>query len=512
MMPRSKLLAPVVLAGFSLAALALFGQTKQEQKQTPKQADSKAAQPQSPPFIPLVEIEPPPAFTPEELGQAILPAAPKRERRLDSAEDALLGRQGPPTISPSASTIIKAVLGFVVLLALAYVFGSPKVLELEKRLQIAHLVIAGLPFVFLGVIARHPAIGIFPDTVIYELRPIIPLGLGFIGFTIGFRFDRGFIESVVAGMGTVAFVAATLPFLTVLGSTFVVLIAFQDFIPDRIYLRDAILLGAACAMTARSAPYLLEARGAGKESMAKILRIVDLEQLSGIFGLMVVTAYFRPPAAEVAWQLPGTAWLFITIGVGTTIAGIVYALLQRTNPGPQFAVVTLGSVCFAAGMASFLRLSAVAVCFIAGAILVNFPGTWKDQVRLALERMERPIYLLLLTSAGLVWQIGEWQGWVLMVIFVAARFFGKWLAMYVVRRRAILPLTADEEKSLVFGPIGSLSIAIMMSASDLYVGRDIPWMFTAIIGGAIVTEIILQMSARGYDRREEFLKARRVEV
>jgi hypothetical protein len=52
----------------------------------------------------------------------------------------------------------------------------------------------------------------------------------------------------------------------------------------------------------------------------------------------------------------------------------------------------------------------------------------------------------------------------------------------------------------------------MMSASDLYVGRDIPWMFTAIIGGAIVTEIILQMSARGYDRREEFLKARRVEV
>jgi Kef-type K+ transport system membrane component KefB len=214
----------------------------------------------------------------------------------------------------------------------------------------------------------------------------------------------------------------------------------------------------------------------------------------------------------VAWQLPGTAWLFITIGVGTTIAGIVYALLQRTNPGPQFAVVTLGSVCFAAGMASFLRLSAVAVCFIAGAILVNFPGTWKDQVRLALERMERPIYLLLLTSAGLVWQIGEWQGWVLMGIFVGARLLGKRLAMYVVRRRAILPLTADEEKSLVFGPIGSLSIAIMMSASDLYVGRDIPWMFTAIIGGAIVTEIILQMSARGYDRREAILKARRLEA
>jgi Kef-type K+ transport system membrane component KefB len=493
-------------------AVIALAQEKKGAAETPKGGtpQEQKAGPAAPPFIPF--LEPPPAFTPEELGQSIFPAQPRTARRGESAEDALLGRQGAPTITPSAATIVKAVLGFVALLVLAYLFGTPQVLELEKRLQIAHLVIAGLPFVFLGVIARHPAIGIFPDSVIYELRPIIPLGLGFIGFTIGFRFDREFIESVKPGMGNVAFLSALMPFVTVLASTFFVLVVLTDFIPDRIYLRDAIMLGAACAMTARSAPYLLEARGASKESMEKILRIVHLEQLAGILGLMIVTAYFRPSGADVAWQLPGTAWLFITIGIGATMAGIIYALLMRTSPGPQFAVVTLGSVCFAAGMASFLRLSAVAVCFIAGMILVNFPGTWKRQVRFALERMERPIYLLLLTSAGLVWNIAEWQGWALMVIFVCARFAGKWLAVWLVRKRDVIALNPDEEKSLMIGPIGSLSIAIIMSATDLYVGRDIPWLFTAIIGGAIVTEIILQRSSRGYDRREDLPRTRSVEV
>ena len=72
-------------------------------------------------------------------------------------------------------------------------------------------------------------------------------------------------------------------------------------------------------------------------------------------------------------------------------------------------------------MASFLRLSPVVVCFIAGAVLQNFPGQWKEQVRSALARVERPVYLLFLLIAGALWRVDEWQGWALMLAFVAAR-------------------------------------------------------------------------------------------
>jgi Kef-type K+ transport system membrane component KefB len=156
----------------------------------------------------------------------------------------------------------------------------------------------------------------------------------------------------------------------------------------------------------------------------------------------------------------------------------------------------LGSICFTAGMASFLRLSPVVVCFIVGLILVNLPGTAKDQIRDALEHMERPIYLLFLLVAGSLWDVEAWQGWALMVLFVLARLFGKWLAVVICRKYSSGALSADEQRSLIFSPIGALSIAIVVSAQDLYFGPTVSWMVTAVIGGAIVTEVIVQTASR----------------
>jgi hypothetical protein len=65
--------------------------------------------------------------------------------------------------------------------------------------------------------------------------------------------------------------------------------------------------------------------------------------------------------------------------------------------------------------------------------------------------------------------------------------------------RQLVPggLTSDERRSLIFSPMGALSIAIVVNAQDLYSGAAVPWMVTAVIGGAIVTEIIVQVSGRG---------------
>jgi len=147
-------------------------------------------------------------------------------------------------------------------------------------------------------------------------------------------------------------------------------------------------------------------------------------------------------------------------------------------------------------MASFLRLSPLVVCFIVGLILVNLPGTSKDQIREVLERMERPIYLLFLLVAGSLWDVTEWQGWALMVLFVIARLLGKWLAVILCRKHVPGGLSRDEQRSLIFSPIGALSIAIVVNAQDLYFGAAVSWMVTAVIGGAIVTEVIVQIASR----------------
>ncbi|MBV8073695.1 MAG: hypothetical protein JO270_27630 [Acidobacteriaceae bacterium] len=453
----------------------------QNQEPPPAQLPQPPVVPIQPPYanpdLPIL-IAPPPAPPPPLPSEA-------RPRRLQSA-----------------SEVIKVMLGLVFMFGLAYLAGDPRIQSLEEKLRITQVVTAGLPFVFLGVIAHTRSVGILSESVLWELRPLLALGLGWIGFTAGCRFDSKLGESLVPGASAVSIVTASVPFATIVAACAALLHYVEHSPANAVFLRDAMMLGTAGAMTAYSAPKLLEGRAAGT-AIDRVSSIVILEQLAGFIGLLVVAAYFRPQDGSVAWRLPGTAWLFITLGMGTMVGAVIWGMLSRVKAGPEFTVLILGSVCFTAGMASFLRISPLVVCFIVGLILVNLPGGSKDQIRQALEHMERPVYLLFLLVAGSLWDMTAWQGWALMTLFVPARLLGKWLAVRACRNRVPGGLTNDEQQSLIFSPMGALSIAIVVNAQDLYFGAAVPWMVTAVIGGAIVTEVIVQISCRRTPAKEQ---------
>jgi hypothetical protein len=402
---------------------------------------------------------------------------------------------GPIGIQPT-SEIIKVVLGLVFLSALAYLAGTARVQALEKRLGVTEVVAAGLPFVLLGVLAHSHGVGILTESVLYQLRPVLALGLGWIGFAAGFRFDSKLGESILPGTSTASMITASFPFATILITSAILLFFEERSLSSGTILRDAMMLGTAGAMTAYSAPRFFHSRHRSSKYLDRVASVTTLEQLAGFIGLLVVAAYFRPQDNSVAWHLPGTAWLFITIGMGTMIGGVVWGILAKVKAGPEFTVLILGSICFASGMASFLRISPLVVCFIVGLILVNLPGTSKEQIRDTLEHMERPIYLLFLLIAGSLWEVMHWQGWALMLVFVPARLLGKWLAVKVCQKEVSSAFTPDEQRSLIFSPMGALSIAIVVNAQDLYYGSIISWMVTAVIGGSILTEVIVQIASR----------------
>ena len=350
------------------------------------------AEPQKPETrAPEVSVPPPPEvrIDPETYSQTSLPILIAPRPPVPAPPAAL--RVGPPLSLHSASEVIKVVLGLVFLFALAYLAGTSKVQALERKLQVTNVVTAGLPFVFLGVIAHTRGVGILSASVLWELRPLLALGLGWIGFITGFRFDAKFGDSVLPGTSGVSLITASVPFATIVATCALLLVYAEHSPANAIFLRDAMLLGTAGAMTAYSAPKILQARGTPRYLVDRVSAIVSLEQLAGFIGLLFVAAYFRPQDNSVAWHLPGTAWLFITLGMGTTIGGVIWAMVAKVRGGPEFTVLLLGSVCFTAGMASFLRISPLVVCFIVGLILVNLPGASKDQIRDTLEHMERPI-------------------------------------------------------------------------------------------------------------------------
>ncbi|HEY8142069.1 MAG TPA: hypothetical protein VIG06_05335 [Kofleriaceae bacterium] len=396
----------------------------------------------------------------------------------------------PVASAPSASEVVKAILGLLVILVLAYLAGHPRVQELEELFGLSQVVTAGFPFVLLGLVAHHPSIGILSDSVLAEIRPALPLGLGWIGFAIGFRFDARRIESLPRGIGPTLLVTSVLPFAGIVGACGLILLV-TDGVGHGTFLRDAIILGTAGIIGVRAAAPTLEgSRG------DRIAPLIQLQEGTAMIGLVVVAAFWRPSGPEVGWNLPGVAWLFVTLGMGTLLAAVIYAILSHFKSSAEVTLLMLGSICLSAGLSSYLRLSPIAVSFLAGALLFNLPGSWKEQVRLALVRLERPVYLVFLVIAGALWQPGAWQGWLLLLLFVPARLAGKIAGTFLVRQNRLAELSDDEQTRIAIAPMGALAIAIVVNAQDLYVGSTVSWMVTTVIGGAIASEIAVHAIMR----------------
>ena len=495
----------LVLIVFLLAPVLLESAPQQTPGAAVEEAETvrPAERPRASPAKRKVWVPPPPA--PSE--PILLPDPPRlgngvqTDHLISMAErnESLLGRSGE-NLPPAPVSVLRAIIGFVALLVLAYLGGHPQIRQLERQLNIAHVMTTGLPFVLIGLIASQPSLGVLTPSVLREIGPLLPLALGWIGFVVGSRFDARTLDRLPAGLGTAVLLITAIPLVCLFAACALVILKVDSQLTTSDVIRDALLLGTAGAMAARSAPHFLRFFSPEHKVSERLVRLIEFEQLAGVFGVMMVSAYYRPAGSLVAWHLPGTAWLFITIGIGTTMGVVLYAALTRIDKDPQFTAVLLGAVAFTAGLASFLRLSPLSVCFIAGAVLINIGGAWRQQVRDVFERLERPIYFLFMIIAGALWRPWEWQGWVLMVVFVCARLGSKWLSSGMLEKSWTGGLTPAERWTLTGAPMGALSIAIVVSAQELYFGPTIAWIVTAVIGGSLITEVALQIAARRHLR------------
>ncbi|HEY0840376.1 MAG TPA: hypothetical protein VGD74_09340 [Vulgatibacter sp.] len=467
------------------------------------------ARPAGEPAIPWYLSEPvpvPPALLPPESRAPLewqLPGGGIDRKEIAAALAQPEPRPAETQPIPAAArppVLVKTILGLIALLALAYLGGHPQMRVVEQRLKISQVVTAGFPFIALGVVASLPGVGILTASVLEELTPILRFGLGWIGFAAGYRFDTRAFDDLPKDTARAVGFATLMPFLTVLTAASLLLLLASDWTDttfrDPIFLRDALILGTAGAMTARAAIHLAKGNGGEDGWQRRFVKIVQLEQLAGIAGLAFIAAYFRPQGPGLGWQLPGTAWIFLTVGLGATIGIVAYVILRRPATGAESVVLLLGTVAFAAGAASALFLSPIVVCFVAGVLLANFPGASKDRLGGALEKLERPIYLLFLVVVGAIWNFSDWRGWVLLVIFVGARLAGKWLGALLTSRYTEFDSYAHERWVATRAPMGQLAIAIVISAQLLFPHGSIPIVVTAVIGGAIVTEVLVQIFAR----------------
>ena len=393
---------------------------------------------------------------------------------------------GPESQGDFAGTVT----GLVFLLALAWIAGHSKLTRFERRLKVNPLILTGSVFIFLGLIASIPGVGILSGSMLAAIAPVLPFGLGWLGFRIGFDFDRDILRNP-PGASTVLR-GVLLPMVLVVGAcSLIVWIVDSPRLQQLDFWRDLLLVSLTSAMTSTLSLRALTQRRRGIISVSKLAMLAELELVVILVGLIFIAVVFRPTGEGVGWQLPPLAWLFVTLGVGMAMGMIAYGLLSAVKKGPPFIVILLGTIAMAAGMASFLRLSVIGVCFVVGLVVSNLPGDWKNQVEAVLQRMEKPVLYLLLLIAGATWVPWDWRGWVLMLIVVGARLAGRSLNFRIARWQGDLELTEPEQRTLILAPGGVLAVAVIISARDLYESSQVPILLTATIGGALVCELLL---------------------
>jgi Kef-type K+ transport system membrane component KefB len=389
---------------------------------------------------------------------------------------------------------VKVILGLCILVALVWLGGHRRVVELEARLGVSNVAAAGFPFVAAGLIASLPAVGVLTGDVLDRLRPLLHFGLGWLGFLIGAQLDIRVLDRVPRGTGYLILVEALAPFAVTAAACGATMAAFGVSWRDPAFWRDAILLGTAAAMTAPRR-FRGFANRTWREGKGIDILLAQLDEIVGVVGLVFLTAFFRDDIGG-AWQLPATAWLFVSLGLGVALGVLILAMVRVPVANAEFLAVVLGAVAFASGLAGYLQLSPIVICFVAGALVTNLPCEQRDSIFRILARLERPVHVVFLIVAGAVWNVSDWHGWVLIPVFVLARIGGKWAGI-AVGRAAVgggLPAGFADQRRLV-SPMSSLALALVISVDSLSIDRGLPGTITVVIGAAIVSELLVQLTA-----------------
>lgn len=407
----------------------------------------------------------------------------------------------PPPPSSSRWQVAGTVLGLVAILVLIWLGSHPRVRRLEEALGLRQIISTGFVFVLLGLAARHPAVGVLSDQVLDDLTPLLHVALGWTGLLIGFQFDVRLLESLPPRTAITVTVESVLPFVAVSAAGAGMMLLFGEARYGGTFLRDALVLGTAGAITVarvreRRSPYHQP------EELSAQERIGSLDEIVAVAGLALIASLYRPLWLAFRWDLSGTVWLLLTLGLGTAVALVIHAALRGKLDRSEGLAITVGGAALGAGAAGYLYLAPLVVCAVAGAVLANLPGEHRQRMWPILVAAERPVYYLLLTVAGALWDPADWRGWALLPAFVASRALALWVAGRWVRHAAGRGDAVAYRPEDPVAPISIVSIAIVVSAQALYQGRAIPWIVTAVLGAAIAIELFTQV-VPGRRRRPE---------
>lgn len=299
-------------------------------------------------------------------------------------------------------------------------------------------------FLPIGVLLGPAALGVLSTDVLLSLDVAVTVALAVLGILVGVAVGREiraaprlFVAASIEAVVTIAAVAAAALY-------FIQRTALPVNAPFLVF---ALALGL-CA----SASSATSADPDSEPAAAMGTRVADLDD---VLPIALASCALVPAASG------GRIWMLTLapIGVGAVVGLIGWLLFDRADSGGERAVFVLGSLGLAGGAAAYLGVSPLEVGLVAGLCWTLLPGRADHIARADLSRVQHPLVVLLLITAGALWTPSVVAIW-LLAPYLLFRLTGKVAGAWASARLAdVRP--ADLAAYLM--PPGVLAIAFALN-------------------------------------------------
>lgn len=303
-------------------------------------------------------------------------------------------------------------------------------------------------FLPLGALLGPRALGLLSTNLLADLDLVVTVGLAVLGILAGVALGR---EIRVTPR---LFAAASLESLITIGA---VAAAMAFFIQrTEIPVGASLLVFALAIGLCASASSATSADPDSEPAAAIGTRVADLDD---VLPIALATCALLPGVSG------GQAWLLVLapIAVGLAVGAIGWLLFDRADSGGERAVFVLGTIGLAGGAAAYLNVSPLEVGLVAGLCWTLAPGRADRIVEMDLGKVQHPLVVLLLLTAGALWTPSLAAVWLLapyLLFRLAGKVAGAWAS-------ASLAEVGPADLAAYLMPPGVLAIAFGLNFHQL---------------------------------------------
>jgi hypothetical protein len=322
--------------------------------------------------------------------------------------------------------------------------------------------------VLLGPLAR----GWITPRLLDRLSLAVTIALAVLGVLVGVALGRElrsaarlfFAASMESAVTTAVVSAATAYFIDVTGVPL-----------------DASLFGFALAVgLCASASSATSAHPDSEPAAAVATRVADLDDVLPITLAIVAFALLAMPT--------GSTLAVMTLApplIGLAVGAIGWLLFERAESGPERVLFVLSTLALAGGAAAYLHVSPLVVGLVAGMTWTLVPGRADRVVENDLRRVQHPLVVLLLVTAGASATFSVASVWLLppyLLFRLAGKVMGAWLSAPFIDVRS-------SDLAAFLMPPGVLAVAFALNFAQMLPAASGQMLLSTVAVGTAAFEL-----------------------